>query len=77
LLLVTPLLIWMIESGIPMGESAELMREFHMPDRLYGGRNVLVMGSVPVLLILACQLAAFLPFQRVRRIVPADALRAD
>ena len=77
LLLVTPLLIWMIESGIPMGESAELLREFHMPDRLYGGRNVLVMGSVPVLLILACQLAAFLPFQRVRRIVPADALRAD
>jgi ABC-type lipoprotein release transport system permease subunit len=75
--LVAPLLLWMIESGIPMGESAELMRQFHMPDRLYGGRNFLLMGSVPVALIIACQLAAFLPFQRVRRIVPADALRAD
>jgi hypothetical protein len=53
------------------------MRQFHMPDRLYGGRSFLLMGSVPVALIIACQLAAFLPFQRVRRIVPADALRAD
>ena len=75
--LVTPLLVWMIESGIPMGESAELLRQYHMPDRLYGGRNLLVMGSVPVGLIIACQFAAFLPFQRVRRIIPADALRAD
>ena len=77
LVLVAPLLVWMIESGIPMGESAELMRQFHMPDRLYGGRNLLLMGSVPVALIVACQLAAMLPFQRVRRIVPADALRVD
>jgi ABC-type lipoprotein release transport system permease subunit len=75
--LVTPLLVWMIESGIPMGDSAELMRQFHMPDRIYGGRNVLLMGSVPVALIVACQIAAFLPFQKVRHIVPADALRAD
>ena len=74
---VTPLLVWMIESGIPMGDSAELMRQFHMPDRMYGGRNVLLMGSVPVALIVACQIAAFLPFQKVRHIVPADALRAD
>jgi ABC-type lipoprotein release transport system permease subunit len=77
MVLVAPLLVWMIEWGIPMGESAELLRQYHMPDRLYGGRNLMVMGGVPVALIIACQLAAFLPFQRVRRIIPADALRAD
>ncbi|TDJ22514.1 MAG: ABC transporter permease [Gammaproteobacteria bacterium] len=77
LVLVAPLLVWMIEFGIPMGDSAELMRQFHMPDRLYGGRNVLLMGSIPIALIIACQLAAFLPFQKVRRIIPADALRVD
>ena len=60
--LVTPLLVWMIESGIPMGDSAELLRQFHMPDRLYGGRNFVLMASVPLALVVACQLAAFLPF---------------
>lgn len=76
-LLVMPVLYWLIDTGIPMGGAAEMLRQYHLPERLYGAFVPALLLAVPLVMMLACQLAAFLPAQRVRRLVPIEAIRAQ
>jgi ABC-type lipoprotein release transport system permease subunit len=62
--------------GIPIGEVAgEVARRMHMPERIYPALDVDAVLFAPVLMVLATQFAALIPAQRVRRLVPVDALR--
>lgn len=76
--LATPILAWVILSGIPLGEAAQAaMAQLHIPDRMYGAFDLRALGTIPLLFIVACQLSAFFPAQRVRRLKPVEALRVD
>ena len=62
--------------GIPLDEvGAELMRQFHMPDRLYPTLSLAAVATGPVFMLLATQVAALLPALRLRRLEPVVALR--
>jgi putative ABC transport system permease protein len=67
---------FMGETGIPLGDVGDLMRQYHMPDRLYPSLAHRVLVLAPVLMFVAIQLAAAVPTARVRRMRPADELRA-
>lgn len=67
----------LIEVGIPMPAAAEdMMRRFHMPDRIYPAWSAGAMLVPPLLMLLTTQLAALLPTWRIRRLQPVEALRA-
>jgi len=63
--------------GIPMGDSVEMLRQFHMPDRLYPALNFHSATTAPIVMLLSTQLAALLPSLRVLGLKPVDALRAE
>jgi ABC-type lipoprotein release transport system permease subunit len=74
----TPILAWVVLSGIPLGDTAQAaMTAMHVPDRMYGAFDVQALGAIPLIFLVACQLAAFFPAQRVRRLQPVEALRVD
>jgi ABC-type lipoprotein release transport system permease subunit len=78
LLVAVPIVAWVAAVGLPMGESGgELLKRFHMPDRMYTAfdRDAFVPPSL--LMIGATAVAALLPSLRVRRLVPVEALRAE
>ena len=63
--------------GLPLGDQGDAMlRGFHMPSHLYpqpGWRDLLVPSAM---LLVATQIAAFLPTLKIRRLLPVEALRA-
>ena len=74
----SPLLAWVVLSGIPLGDTAQAsMANLHIPDRMYGAFDLQALGAIPVIFLVACQLSAFFPAQRVRRLKPVEALRVD
>jgi len=70
-----PLVLWLERVGIPLGDAGEMMRAFHMADRMYPTLNADVVVKPMALMILCTQLACLLPALRVRRIQPVEALR--
>ena len=74
----SPLLAWVILSGIPLGDTAQAaMVNLHIPDRMYGAFDLQALGVIPLIFLVACQLSAFIPAQRVRHVKPVEALRVD
>ncbi len=71
-----PLVLWLERTGIGLGDVSQMMRAFHMSDRIYPALDVAVVVKPVLLMILCTQLAGLLPALRVRRIQPAEALRA-
>ena len=67
---------WLGRSGIPLGEMAgEMLRRYHMPDRIYPRIDAAALYGVPLLMLFATQLAALIPSLRVRSLTPVAALR--
>ncbi|TDJ39290.1 MAG: ABC transporter permease [Gammaproteobacteria bacterium] len=66
----------MARTGIPLGDVGELLRQYHMPDRLYPSLAHGVLVAAPVLMFVSIQLAAAIPTLRVRHMQPATELRA-
>jgi len=61
--------------GIPLpAEVAEMMRAYHMPDRLYPGWSWASAFEASWILLLATQLAAFFSTVKVRKLVPVEAM---
>ena len=62
--------------GIPLDEmGAELLRQYHMPERLYPTPSLEAVLSGPLFMLAATQIAALLPALRLRRLEPVAALR--
>lgn len=76
LLFSVPILGWVVFVGIPLGEMTEAMQGLHVPDRMYGAFDLSVLASVPLLFLIGCQIAAFIPLQRLRALQPSEAMRA-
>jgi len=67
---------WLGRTGIPLGEMAgEMLRRYHMPDRIYPHIDTAALYGVPLLMLFATQLAALIPSLRVRTLAPVAALR--
>jgi ABC-type lipoprotein release transport system permease subunit len=64
-------------AGIPLGDLGELLRAYHMPDRLTPSLSHGVLVAAPLLMFVSMQLAAVIPTLRVRHMQPAAELRAD
>jgi len=74
--LATLLIGWLGRTGIPLGEVAgEMLRRYHMPDRVYPRIDAVALFGVPLLMLCATQLAALIPSLRVRALTPVAALR--
>jgi len=78
LVVAVPLIWWVSIVGIPMGETGgELLRTFHMPDRMYTALDAEGLLRPVALMGVATLLAALVPSLRVRRLRPVEALRAE
>jgi putative ABC transport system permease protein len=78
LVVAVPLVAWISVVGMPLGESAgEMLRRFHMPDRMYTAFDLRAFLEPSVLMIVATLAAALLPSLRIRRLAPVEALRAE
>jgi ABC-type lipoprotein release transport system permease subunit len=78
LALAVPVVAWVAEVGLPLGEAGgEMLRRFHMPDRMYTALDVDAFVPPSLIMLFATILAALLPSLRVRRLRPVEALRAD
>ena len=72
-----PILAWVVVSGIRVSDAQDLLANLHLPTRLYGAFNVGALSLVPLLFVVACQIAAIIPALRIRRLQPVEALRVD
>ena len=62
---------------LPLGEFENSMPNLLLPSHMKGAFKLQEFALVPLLFIVSCQLAAFLPGLRVRRMQPVEALRVD
>jgi len=63
-------------TGIPLDEmGTELLRQYHMPERLYPTPSLAAVTSGPLFMLAATQIAALLPALRLRHLEPVAALR--
>ncbi len=70
-----PLVAWIAQVGLPLGESAGVMlRRFHLPDRMYTALDAAAFVEPMALMIAATLVAALLPSLRVRRLTAMEAL---
>ncbi len=63
--------------GIGMGEAGEMMKEFHMPERIYPSLDLYSVITSPILMIIATQFAAIIPGLRIRKIDPVTIMREE
>ncbi len=64
------------EIGIPLGDSAELMKNFHLPDRMYPAFSIEANLISPIILLVLIQIAALFSSLRVLRMDPVLAMRS-
>ena len=62
--------------GISMGDSAEFMAQYGMPDRLYPKLTALSVAIGPLLIFLVTLLTALIPVLRIPNLHPVEALRS-
>lgn len=68
---------WLSWQGIYLGEAMEeIAQQFYMPSRLYPAFSAQALLTAPLIMLIATQVAAFLPALRVRRLRPVEALRS-
>ncbi len=61
--------------GIPLpAEVADLMRAYHLPDRLYPGWSWSAAFHAAWVILISTQLAAFLSTMKVRKLIPVEAM---
>jgi putative ABC transport system permease protein len=78
LALAVPLIFWLMDVGIYLGESMEAYAtQFYMPDSLYPAFSVEALLTAPIVMLISTQIAAVLPALSIRRLKPVEALRAD
>ncbi len=78
LALAFALTLWLMDVGIYLGEAMkDYARQFYMPDRMYPALSWEAFATAPAVMLVGTQLAALLPSLRIRRMRPAEALRAD
>ncbi len=63
--------------GIGMGDAGELMKQFHMPDRIYPNMDIYSLVASPILMVVATQIAAIIPGIRIRKIDPVTIMREE
>ena len=61
--------------GISMGDSAEFMAQYGMPERLYPKLTLLSVTLGPLLIFLVTLLTALIPVLRIPNLRPVEALR--
>jgi ABC-type lipoprotein release transport system permease subunit len=62
--------------GIPVGGAgAELLRQYHLPERIHPGLTLEAIRVGPLFMLVATQIAALLPALRLLRLEPVVALR--
>ena len=76
-LLATPVLAWLILSGIPTAEFADVAQNILLPSHIKGAFELDQLAMVPLIFIIGCQLAALVPGLRVLHLRPVEALRAE
>ena len=76
-LLTSPILTWLILSGIPTAGFEEMAPNVLLPSHIKGAFVLDQLGAIPLIFIVGCQIAAFVPGLRVRRLRPVEALRAE
>lgn len=75
-LIALPLIAWVASVGLPLGDSAaQMLRKFHMPDRMYTALDVRAFVQPAALMLAVTLVAALIPAQRVRHLTPVQALR--
>jgi len=62
--------------GIPLGDNAELMKTFHLPDRIYPAFSLDANLASPIIMLVSIQIAAFVSSIRVLRMNPVMAMRS-
>ena len=76
ILVTVPLMLWLRDDGLYLGAALEAtLTQMYMPSRMYAEISPRSLYVAPLVLLFATQLAALLPSLRVRRILPADAMR--
>ncbi|MCZ6886906.1 MAG: FtsX-like permease family protein [Gammaproteobacteria bacterium] len=65
-------------NGIYLGEAyGELLKQYHMPDRLYPAYSYGAAAVMALVMLVATQFAAVIPALRIRRLKVVEALRAE
>lgn len=62
--------------GIPLGDNAEIMKTFHLPDRIYPAFSLDANLASPIIMLVCIQIAAFLSSIRVLKMNPVMAMRS-
>ena len=77
LALALGLTLWLMDVGIYLGDTMQdYARQFYMPDRMYPALSFEALSVAPLVMLGGTQLAALIPSLRIRRMRPAEALRA-
>ena len=67
---------WFGHVGFALGYiDTQMLRRYHLPDRIYPDLEVATLILAPVLMLCATQLAALIPSLRIRGLAPVEALR--
>ncbi len=75
-LLAAPLIAYLMVVGISFGEAMEqLAEQMYMPSSIHAAVTWRALLTAPVVMLIATQIAAFLPSLRLRRMRPVTALR--
>jgi ABC-type antimicrobial peptide transport system permease subunit len=64
-------------TGIALGDLGDMLRRYHMPDRLYPAFDPAAATIATVVMVGAVQLGAGFATLRIRRLTPVDALRRN
>lgn len=77
LLVSTALVLAVAQVGIPLPDVGEVLRQYHLPDRIFPSLSTSAMVEGAVLMCIAVPLAGLLPALRIVRLAPVTALRSD
>jgi ABC-type lipoprotein release transport system permease subunit len=77
-LLAAPLIAYLMVAGISFGEAMEqLAEQMYMPSSIHAAMTWRALLTAPLVMLVATQVAAFLPSLRLRRMQPVTALRQE
>ena len=73
-----PLMGYLVQIGIPLGEDlSEMASGMYMPTHLRGTFNEMSLFVGPLVMFFAVQVAAMIPSLRIRRLRPVEAIRSE
>jgi ABC-type lipoprotein release transport system permease subunit len=68
---------WLANIGITLGDLGEMLRRYHMPDRLRPAFDPIAATLATLVMVVMVQLGAAVATARIRRLTPVDALRRN